>query len=142
MNDDTHPILKLYQWLEQYNREEEECNKKARQAMTFYLPVLRAMGVSRVLVYFDGSGDSGSIDRLEIRSSATAEGVISALARWEIPSHITEALGEAAYTVLPGGWEINEGSSGYVELDVRTGEMSVHIQWNPPDTDEGEGEDE
>ena len=42
--------------------------------------------------------------------------------------------------LLPGGWEINEGSSGTVHLDIDAGTIRVHHSENVMTTEESEWE--
>jgi hypothetical protein len=44
--------------------------------------------------------------------------------------------------MLPGGWEINSGSFGTIEIDVRAGTVEVDMEWREEDEDEYDEEDD
>jgi len=74
-------------------------------------------GVTEIKVYYSGGGDSGQVDSMEIDgNSADLNGIIE----------------DISYTMLSdfGGWEINEGSQGYIEFDMVNKSASVHHEWN------------
>ena len=84
---------------------------------------------------YDGSSDSGNVEG--INGTGEDGSVI------EIPETLYDAIADYVYTALPGGWEINEGSFGSVEIDVRTRVASfdhsnrIESVEHEPFTDEG-----
>ena len=72
---------------------------------------LAALGVARVEVEYNGYGDEGVIE------GVTAFGADDAQA--ELPQEVADAIVKLVYETLPCGWEIDDGSYGLVEFDVR-----------------------
>jgi hypothetical protein len=81
---------------------------------------LREAGIANVWIHYDGSGDSGAIERIEPQT---------------IPEALQQALEEHAYDLLPGGWEINEGSHGVITIDVNEGCLVVEHSWRVIETE-------
>ncbi|WP_426422548.1 DUF6878 family protein [Bradyrhizobium genosp. A] len=94
--------------------------------------VLDAAGITRVVIEFDGSGDSGQIERITAltgdKLTDLPEGQIE-LARvlWggseieRATTPIRDAIEQLAYDCLEethGGWENNEGAYGEFTFDV------------------------
>jgi hypothetical protein len=75
------------------------------------LAYLHWCGVASVTVTFDGSGDSGNLE-VEEPVLADRPGVV------EPVDGFYDALETAVESVLPGGWEINEGAQGEVTFHV------------------------
>jgi hypothetical protein len=107
-------------------------------------PLLTALGVTRVVASYDGSGDSGDFQDLcfwfcdpvaqhdseAMDSSTNGRRIYSAEFRQQhvdpsganpspiiSPKKFDEFTG-ALWALLPGGWEINEGSYGEIEIDT------------------------
>jgi hypothetical protein len=103
---------------------------------------LKNKGATRAVVEYSGSGDSGCIDHTAVYTGEDlietgdwedfpSEG-IGARAwndetyKWEETPLDPEknwldfnvVFQEFCYTLLPGGWEINDGSSGTITLDI------------------------
>lgn len=86
----------------------------------FDYDALEAAGFETVVVKYNGAGDEGYID--EIESSPEDEGL-------EYKSPLYDAIEMAAYDVLErhhGGWEINEGSSGHITINVKDRKALIH----------------
>lgn len=107
-------------------------------------PLLAAIGVTRVMTTYDGSGDSGDLsdtrfcfsDRFSAHDHEAADSKTNGLYMYfdqfkhthAVPSGnnpnplITveqlDEFYELLFELLPGGWEINEGSYGDIEIDV------------------------
>lgn len=77
--------------------------------------LLAALGVKRLSVPYDGSGDEGVIEGVVCRGPADA--VI------ELPAQVREAVEGFVCESLPSGWEINEGSYGSAEFDIEAGKV-------------------
>lgn len=97
------------------------------------IPLLRAAGIARIEVHFDGCGDSGAV---EARDCFDTAGTLvdcppSAIAPFEFeivrqppgdaPMLVVDALDELTYLALENhhsGWEVNDGSCGTLIIDV------------------------
>lgn len=93
---------------------------------------LRQVGITTVVVTFDGAGDSGQIEDIQAHigdEPAEIPATPVEIARLDFhatePERLTEPLGEAietlAYAFLEqthGGWENNEGAFGEFVFDV------------------------
>ena len=68
------------------------------------------------VVHFDGQGDSGAVEKSfpVLSNDSKEEEILTKLALEMEGETVTNQLEEWALQVLPGGWEINEGSYGYV----------------------------
>ncbi|NBT75131.1 hypothetical protein EBZ80_24230 [bacterium] len=110
-------------------------------------PLLEAIGVTRIEAEYDGSGDSGDFNSFTfVFDDPTVQNDVSVLNNMQSnrnthmyldqfrrthctsadatkPPIMTDAqlaaLRDACFDLLPGGWEINEGSFGTIVVDVR-----------------------
>lgn len=122
------------------------CGHEARVAELFpanksaLLTALGAQGIAKVLVCFDGAGDSGQIEEVAAFGEDGASRPIAdaAVALQKIafgddaPQSVSEPLGEAieslAYALLQsshGGWENNAGAYGDFTFDVAAGLITL-----------------
>jgi hypothetical protein len=86
--------------------------------------ILYEENIPWIRVAFDGSGDSGSIEQGEDKNGRSIS----------IPSDVEDWC----YGVLEshfGGWEINEGSSGYFVFDVTKKQVNLEFGWNNENTE-------
>ncbi len=113
----------LNDFMARYRREEEKRTTSAAAALRYASGALRLMGVARVVAAFDGAGDSGAIESVRFDPPPPAG----------VPDGLAEVIENALYKLLPGGFEINEGSSGTITLDTATGRTKVDQQWNEPE---------
>jgi hypothetical protein len=116
MVDDTEPSDWYRQWEEQQEREHQE----GRDAVIAACGRLAELGVTSVTIPYDGCGDSGTVD-----DPIGHRGEVEV----ELPKDLSESLVDAAYNLLPGGWEINEDSSGELTLDVRERSLRRNHAW-------------
>jgi hypothetical protein len=93
-------------WMQREARERQE----SEQGLQIACAVLDRLAVRSVEVHYDGAGDSGAIEKVLYQPEP----------RLGIPEGLQELLETYVYRHLPGGWEINAGSFGTVNLDVRT----------------------
>jgi hypothetical protein len=110
-----HPFLGRAA-LEHYDRSQDAV---AMDLETIPLPEqlrqgLSALGVHRVTAHFDGCGDDGQFDPLEVEPESA-----------EIDDGLQGQLEDFLLERLPGGWELNEGSIGHFEVDVPSGAVTV-----------------
>lgn len=107
-------------------------------------PLLAAIGVTRVVTTYDGSGDSGDLsdtrfcffDRYSEHDNDAADSSTNGRYMYfdqfknvhatPTPSNpkplitpeMLDEFYDLLFRLLPGGWEINEGSYGDIEIDV------------------------
>ena len=108
---------------------------------------LRQVGCKDTMVFlYSGAGDSGDIEPPSI--DRVMQGTLDALGwRMEYATGgygYDQATGSYIHSsdnhdvcvltlvseILPGGWEINEGSYGEVEMNIDTGEITVKTNQN------------
>ena len=82
---------------------------------------LTALGVCEVVAQFSGSGDEGEFYEIEYLPASETR---------VVPKDLADALYDWLGYALPGGWEINEGSSGTVTIDVPATIAHVDIDLN------------
>lgn len=87
----------------------EEKEVSEAQSNTKALLDLAALGIDRVVLSYNGSGDSGCIEEVNAYKGENEVSLNETLKDW------AEGL---IYAMLPGGWEINEGSSGEARIHV------------------------
>ena len=106
------------------------------------LDALALAGVTRVVVSFDGYGDSGQIENVEVQAGedqvampTAAIEIAEAVWNQAEPKRSTVGIGEAveslAYDVLEKthcGWENNDGAHGDVIFDVA--EDAITLDYN------------
>lgn len=102
--------------------------RAANKAVLF--DALAEAGIDRVIVSFDGYGDSGQIENVELHGAVATlpnRAIVLAFASWEREEpdrrelSLAAAIEELAYDCLGdqhAGWEINEGSYGEFTFDV------------------------
>lgn len=109
---------------------------------TVLMEALAAAGISRVVVSFDGCGDSGQIDEVQAyRSDETVSfpdvSITVSSTSWSDPAitstqrPLKEAIEYMAYDILEmkyGGWEINDGAWGDFTFDVEN--HAVTLDYN------------
>src|SRR5262249_49720133 len=79
---------------------------------------LTRRGVTQVTAHFDGFSDSGQLEQLVCEPTSVT-----------IPRDLEDALEDFLLEQLPGGWEINDGSSGDFTVDVAEGTVAVDASW-------------
>jgi hypothetical protein len=123
-------MAKEEDWLARYRAQQERQKLYGEQLVQYALPALRFLGVTYVEFGFDGEGDSGQIQSFEFEDAPEAG----------LPEGLDKLLERACYFALPGGWEINAGSSGYWFVDVEDGETDLEIEWREEEENEDEYE--
>jgi hypothetical protein len=94
---------------------------------------LERKGVARAEIAYDGNGDSGVVEGVVLFDRHGQEISPTKLTpnRRQVgkePS-VTDRLDDLAERILPGGWEINEGSYGTIILNVMTRRVHVGHTW-------------
>jgi hypothetical protein len=95
----------------------EQAAKKAKSKAAMYSRLAKDTRIVQVLVEYAGSSDEGSVEGVEFHDG---EGNIL-----ELSDSFHDAVSEYVYDSLPGGWEINCGSSGTVTINVK--EQKAHF---------------
>ena len=105
-------------------------------------PVLAAAGITSILVRFDGCGDSGQIEEIDIladeKPASFPDGKVSIQrAYWgatepeRVESSVNDAVETLIYAFLEethGGWENNEGAYG--EFTFNVAERTITLDYN------------
>lgn len=94
--------------------------------MTFDYAALEAAGFASVKIEYSGHGDEGWINDI------TGEFGVADVPAVVLPGALYATVEQAAYDVLEetfGGWEINEGSSGVMEIDVKERKTAISHDW-------------
>jgi hypothetical protein len=87
---------------------------------------LGKLGCVQIVAAFSGSGDEGWVNEVHYIADLKT---MAELEEKDIPAE--HKLGENAfYPLLPAGFEINEGSSGTVTVDCKSGRAQVSTDWN------------
>jgi len=112
----------------------------ANKAVLF--DILAAAGIETVTVIFDGYGDSGQIERIDVEAAEETTPLPSdrieiARTTWESPEierqtqTVQEAIETLVYDFLRqvhSGWEINDGAYGEFTFDVA--ERTIKLDYN------------
>jgi hypothetical protein len=106
MNFDDH----MAEWKKEKLRRREVATTKLKQSLA------DRPDISRIFVAYDGCGDSGCFEGHEYFDS---EG------KAVCADFLNDEVDEYACSILPVGWEIDDGSYGIVEIELALGEASV-----------------
>lgn len=102
---------------------------------------LESHGVARSEIAYDGCGDSGAVEGVMLFDRQGKEVSLQTIAskrrrRGNQEPTVTDRLEDLAEQILPGGWEINEGSYGTIILNVMTRRVHVGHAWRVESTEE------
>ncbi len=129
-----------------WQQQEREYNRIASELLgvnkAALFDALAAAGITTVIVNFDGCGDSGQIEAIEVRAgddecALPAVEIEIASANWGSATidrqtqPVREAIETLVYDVLNqthGGWEINDGSYGDFTFDVAS--RTITLDYN------------
>jgi hypothetical protein len=92
---------------------------------------LRDAGITKVVIEYYGSGDEGSINDITFEPSPINRDITvgQSMDLKAAQEQLCEPLTDWAYHELSarwGGWEINEGSTGDITIDVAAGTAKFH----------------
>jgi len=127
-----------------HNRLHDELRPRNKTAL---FDALAAAGVTHVMVSFDGYGDSGQIENIEVKAGDASVAMPQAeieIARavWDqaeperSPVSIADAIEQLAYDFLEqthSGWEDNDGAYGDFTFDVAA--RTITLDYNERTTD-------
>lgn len=108
-------------WEEIYKKMQKERAEQDEKSRKKCVALMRKHRLSKVECEFSGSGDSGCID-----STVPFDRSNNYVA---LPKEALEVFEDRVYDALPGGWEINDGSSGKVVI-MPNGLIRGGIEWN------------
>ena len=103
----THEIKDEAYW-KAFRQQQEEAIRVQSAAL---LATLTAQGVAVVEAHYNGGGDNGCVEEIIYKDANDNEMTVHAIAT-------ENAISDVVCNFLPDGWEINEGSSGTVILNV------------------------
>lgn len=139
--------------------------KVSDDSLDVFCEIFRSLGFKRVEADFNGYGDSGNIESISLIENSGKmisedlekflESKInkknSALNSFsnnmkEVMSNyksLNDYLESIIWDLLPAGFEINEGSYGTIEVDLKTGKTDIDQNYNPEyDGDDSDSIDE
>ena len=129
-----------------FNQKQREYALRAEELLAANKAVLfdslAAAGIENVIVTFDGYGDSGQIERIDVEGGAgtillPSDRIEIARTTWESPEieRLTQTVREAVETLVydflrqvHSGWEINDGAYGEFTFDVA--ERTIKLDYN------------
>lgn len=138
--------------------EDERIGRAAAPAVNAHnkaaiLAALAAGGYSGAIVRFNGSGDSGAVEEIDLfrdgelatdTPDATPSIELQHIPQWGMASgsdmhDLKGALEELAYELIAQthpGWENNDGGQGELEIDVAEARLTLNIGLNYIQTDD------
>ena len=144
-SQDTSPAgsaLDTNGWIEKDRAFSDHCNTIRPANKQVLFDALAAAGITSVVVHFDGYGDSGQIEDIEVLAGdqtvdLPTSAVEIAQAQWgssdvrRTTLTLRDAVETLAYDLLAethGGWENNEGAFGDFTFDVAT--RTITLDYN------------
>jgi hypothetical protein len=106
--------------LSEFEQRREHERQTALQTLSAACPALVESGIDRVVITYDGCGDSGCIE------SVTAFAGEDAV---DLEQELSKRLNVAAELVLPLGWAYEAGSFGELILQVRDRRLVRKHNW-------------
>jgi hypothetical protein len=90
---------------------------------------LAALEITTVTARFDGYGDSGQMEEINIDTESESA---------NLDDDLVDALDDFLMEQIPGGWENNEGGFGEFSVDVATGTVECDAYWRVENAAEAE----
>lgn len=118
-------------FMSKYAREKAEREVKAKEYILSLVPKLKEISYRWLVVCFDGAGDSGQIEKTFMSNEDAAQDVSYAgeMTGEAVPEGFAPELEDAAWSLTPDGFEINEGGYGAIVLDTETGTIKVNYSY-------------
>lgn len=88
-----------------------------RDQLNVVCPELFLLGCAKCYASYSGEGDSGCINHIYCTDISDK--------RVDVPQKLLDALENAIYYLLPGGFEINDGSYGEVTIDIQNKKIKL-----------------
>jgi len=120
------------EWFVNYQRLAAEKKQAAAAQLKAACSPLASIGITQIHWAYDGAGDSGDMESrtiTDVHGNCADEYYAAAVKglNQELQKQLAlEELEKAVWELLPGGFEINEGSYGEVILDTAQQKISVH----------------
>lgn len=105
-------------WRRDYEAQRTKAREDALADLAKVRKALARLGVHTVTIVYEGYGDSGCIEKIVFEPQPK-----------KLTRNIPARIEKAAYQLLPEGWEINEGSSGTLTIDIRSGKIEREHSW-------------
>lgn len=114
-------------WHKQYLKQKEASEQAAVSELRELAAKLTQFKVKELCATYNGSGDSGDFEDIDLNfedgaAHRSLEDVLAAL------NTNVDELTQKLWPLLPGGWEVDDGSFGTLTLDVKTGK--IHREHN------------
>lgn len=104
-------------WVNNYEKQQREARNKAIAQLQDCSLRLQSQNIVKIEVTYSGGGDSGEIDGVLGYDADNKE--------VDIPTEVADIISDAAYALLPDGYENNDGGNG--TLTVLLFENNIHI---------------
>jgi hypothetical protein len=115
-------------WYDNHLKEQQRLEAVARAKLReTAIPELTKKGVRQVIVDYSGYGDSGGIDGIIYKTGPGREETGEAL---QVSEECRSAVEGYADTLIPEGFEINDGAQGHLILNVESGSWVMHHDQN------------
>jgi hypothetical protein len=120
-----------HNWFARLEQERKDAAEQAKATLRSLCKQLARLGAQEVRLVYDGYGDSGVMENVTAMSDGQ-----------EIPleESLRNEFHNAAYDLLPSGWEINEGSFGVLVLKVDEDRIVREHNWRIEETEYEEEE--
>ncbi len=112
--------------LADWEKRQQQEKEAAFVAVKPILQRLKNQGVETIHATYNGAGDSGCIDVVELFPDNTTP----------LSSQEQETIEGFILTCLPDGWEINEGSEGDFFIDLKQYSTRIEHYWFQPTLDD------
>ncbi|GAB3588594.1 DUF6878 family protein [Acetobacter peroxydans] len=127
--------LAMLEQMDRYNRLKRESQTEDRATV---MAALKACGITKVVIRYDGYGDSGGVEECTVEGGQGQESltvpVQTVILDWSSAEktiqmaplrEVLETLAMQYVAVEHSGWENNEGGSGDVTFDPIAGTITV-----------------
>jgi len=113
----TEPATAIFSGWDKQQKEQE---LSARQSLQKACQQLAKLKVDIVTINYDGYGDSGTLDDpVALRNKKPVK----------LRRRLNDLLLETAESLLPGGWENNEGACGEIVLNIKERRLTREHNW-------------
>ena len=123
------------EWLKRYHAAQERQRRHSERLAEYLAPALRFLGVTAVIVEFDGYGDSGEVQApvFEWREEIESEGEPD-----DLPEGLIGFVERACRRALPSGWDDSAGSWGEWVIDAEEGTSELVLYWRDEEPEDEE----
>lgn len=104
-------------WYKEYQERRDRETQKAREKIRTNATLLAHQGYKLVVFVYDGMGDNGCVEYVTVQPGPGSD------------HPLINDMYDAVYTLLPDGWEINDGSYGEFVVNCETGECYADHNW-------------